>query len=64
VINKGAVAAPVLLENNMYTYTAYVRSNGLVMQTQICAQNINDAIALLKGMYGSDNLVHLPQQIN
>lgn len=48
----------------MHTYSAYVRANGLVVQTQICATNINDAIALLKGMYGEQNLVHLPQQVS
>jgi hypothetical protein len=45
----------------MYTYSAYVRANGQVIQTQVRASNISDAINLLKGMYGSDNLVHLPQ---
>jgi hypothetical protein len=47
----------------MHIYSAYVRANGLVIQTQICASNISDAISLLKGMYGSDNLVHLPQLV-
>lgn len=45
----------------MYTYSAYVRANGQVIQTQVRANNVSDAINLLKGMYGSDNLVHLPQ---
>lgn len=48
----------------MHTYTAYVKANGLVTQTQVRANNMLDAINLLKGMYGSDNLVHLPQQID
>ena len=48
---------------NMHIYSAYVRANGLVVQTQVCANNISDAINLLKGMYGSDNLVHLPQLV-
>ncbi len=47
----------------MHIYTAYVRANGLVVQTQICANNLSDAIHLLKGMYGNDNLVHLPQLV-
>lgn len=47
----------------MHIYTAYVRANGLVVQTQICANNLSDAINLLKGIYGSDNLVHLPQLV-
>ena len=48
----------------MHTYSAYVRANGQVMQTQVCANNISDAINLLKGMYGTDNLVHLPQLVS
>jgi hypothetical protein len=48
---------------NMHTYSAYVRANGQVIQTQVRASNVSDAINLLKGMYGSDNLVHLPQLV-
>jgi len=48
---------------HMHIYSAYVRANGLVIQTQVCANNVSDAINLLKGMYGSDNLVHLPQLV-
>ena len=48
----------------MNTYSAYVRANGVVIQTYVCANNVNDAINLLKGMYGSGNLVHLPTPIN
>lgn len=48
----------------MNTYTAYVRANGYVVQAMICANSIADAIFLLKGQYGSDNLVHLPVQVN
>jgi hypothetical protein len=47
----------------MNTYSAYVRANGFVVQTRICANSVSDAIFLLKGQYGADNLVHLPQQI-
>ena len=47
----------------MHIYSAYVRANGLVIQTQVCANNFSDAINLLKGTYGSDNLVHLPQLV-
>lgn len=47
----------------MHIYSAYVRANGQVVQTQVCACNINDAISLLKGIYGSGNLVHLPQLV-
>ena len=55
---------PFYLENTVHTYSAYVRANGQVMQTQVCANNISDAINLLKGMYGSDNLVHFPQLVS
>ena len=48
----------------MYTYSAYVRANGQVVQIHVRAGNVNDAINLLKGMYGSDNLVHLPQLVS
>jgi len=48
----------------MYTYSAYVRANGMVVQTHVCANSLHDAINLLKGMYGSDNLVHLPQLVS
>ncbi len=51
-------------EPNMHIYSAYVRANGLVVQTQVCANNISDAINLLKGMYGSDNIVHMPQLVS
>lgn len=47
----------------MHIYTAYVRANGLVVQTQVCANCLGDAINMLRGMYGSDNLVHLPQLV-
>jgi hypothetical protein len=50
-------------EFHMHTYSAYVRANGLIVQTHVCANNVSDAINLLKGMYGSDNLVHLPQLV-
>jgi hypothetical protein len=50
-------------EPDMHIYSAYVRANGQVIQTQVCANNVSDAINLLKGMYGSDNLVHLPQLV-
>ncbi|MBT8583730.1 MULTISPECIES: hypothetical protein [Polynucleobacter] len=48
----------------MNTYSAYVRANGFVVQTRICANSVSDAIFLLKGQYGADNLVHLPVQVN
>jgi hypothetical protein len=51
-------------EKFMNTYSAYVRANGFIVQTHIQANNVSDAIFLLKGQYGADNLVHLPTQIN
>ena len=57
----------VILEievKKMNIYTAYVRANGFIVQTRIYASNISDAIFLLKGQYGADNLVHLPQQVS
>ena len=47
----------------MNIYTAYVRANGFIVQTRIAANSVSDAIYLLKGQYGADNLVHLPQQV-
>ena len=67
MINKGLVRSaltPIYLEFNMHTYSAHVRANGMVVQTQVCANSLHDAINLLKGMYGSDNLVHLPQLVS
>lgn len=48
----------------MHIYSAYVRANGIVVQTQVCANNVAEAIALLKGAYGADNIVHLPQLVS
>ena len=48
----------------MHTYSAYVSANGLIVQTHVCANNVSDAINLLKGMYGTDNLVHLPELVS
>ena len=67
MIQQGLVyyaLTPFYLENAMHTYSAYVRANGQVIQTQVCANNISDAINLLKGMYGNDNLVHFPQLVS
>lgn len=57
-------SASFYLGNPMNIYTAYVRANGFVIQTQIAAYNMFDAISLLKGQYGADNLVHLPVQVS
>jgi hypothetical protein len=47
----------------IHIYSAYVRANGMVVQTQVCANSLHEAINLLKGMYGSDNLIHMPQLV-
>jgi len=48
----------------MKTYEAYVRTpNGMVVKTHIQAECSLDAINLLRGMYGPDNLVHLPTEV-
>lgn len=57
-------STPFYLENTMHIYSAYVRANGQVIQTQVCASNVSDALNLLKGIYGTDNLVHLPQLVS
>ena len=57
-------STPFYSEIIMHIYSAYVRANGQVIPTQVCANNISDAINLLKGMYGTDNLVHLPQLVS
>lgn len=48
----------------MHTYEAYVRASGLVVPVRIQAANTIFAIAQLKGMYGENNIVHLPRQID
>lgn len=47
----------------MQTYQAYVRAGGLVVKVQIQAENTMSAIAMLKGMYGENNIVHLPTPV-
>lgn len=48
----------------MKTYEGYVRTpNGMVVKAQVQAECTIDAINLLRGMYGPDNLVHLPSEV-
>ena len=49
----------------MNTYQAYVRvmPANVVVKTQVVADGLQQAIFLLQGQYGSDNLVHLPTQV-
>lgn len=47
----------------MKNFEAYVRAGGLVVKVIVQAENLSFAIAQLKGMYGENNIVHLPRQI-
>ncbi|MDE2056966.1 MAG: hypothetical protein KGI88_07025 [Betaproteobacteria bacterium] len=46
----------------MNTYEAYVRvqPNGFAVKTFVLAQSVSDAILLLKGQYGANNLLQYP----
>ena len=53
----------------MYTYTALVKApygsnDTIVVRTQVQAENVNAAMFLLRGQYGVDNVVGIPQQVN
>ena len=52
----------------MHTYTAYVRApfgdSTIVVKTQVQAENTNAATFLLRGQYGTENVVSIPQQID
>jgi hypothetical protein len=50
----------------MNTYEAYVRvmPSNMVVKTHVCADSTQSALFLLQGMYGSDNVVHLPMIIS
>ena len=48
----------------MITFSAYVRTpNDFVVKTQVVAENIQQAIFLLQGQYGVNNVVHLPAPV-
>ena len=49
----------------MNTYQAYVRvmPANVVVKTQVVADGVQQAIFLLQGQYGADNLVHLPSEV-
>jgi hypothetical protein len=47
----------------MKTFEAYIRVNGCVVKTRIVADNGQDALYLLQGQYGADNVVHLPIEV-
>lgn len=50
----------------MNPYEAYVRitCNGMVVKTQVLADNPQAAYFLLQGQYGENNIVHLPTQVS
>lgn len=48
----------------MHNFEAYVRAGGIVVKVIIQAENTLFAIAQLKGMYGENNIVHLPRKIS
>lgn len=49
----------------MKTYQAYVRiqpANNIV-RTQVVADGLQQAIFILQGQFGAENIVHLPSEI-
>jgi hypothetical protein len=49
----------------MKTYQAYVRIQpaNVIVRTQVVADGLQQAIFILQGQFGADNLVHLPSEI-
>jgi hypothetical protein len=49
----------------MKTYQAYVRvmPANIIVKTQVVADGVQQAIFLLQGQFGADNLVHLPSEV-
>jgi len=49
----------------MKKFEAYVRinSSGLIIKTLVEAENSQAAFYLLQGQYGTNNVVHLPQEV-
>ena len=52
-------------EHAMKSFEAYVRiqTSGFVIKTMVMAENSQAAYFLLQGQYGSNNVVHLPQEV-
>ena len=50
----------------MNTYEAYVRvmPSNMVVKTQVRADSNQSALFLLQGMYGANNVVHLPTMVS
>jgi hypothetical protein len=49
----------------MKKYESYVRTqpNGMVFKTMVMAENTQAAYFLLQSLYGKDNVIHLPQEV-
>ncbi|BDT77878.1 hypothetical protein PKF023_16810 [Polynucleobacter yangtzensis] len=47
----------------MKTFEAYVRAGGFVVRTMVVADGLQQAIYILQGQFGADNVVHLPREI-
>lgn len=49
----------------MKTYQAYVRimPANYIVKTQVFADGLQQAIFILQGQFGADNLVHLPTEV-
>ena len=67
-LQKLAVLLKITLLNEelgMKSFEAYVRinSSGLIIKTVVMAESSQAAFYLLQGQYGSNNVVHLPQEI-
>jgi hypothetical protein len=50
----------------MNTYEAYVRvmPSNMVVKTQVRTDSNQSALFLLQGMYGANNVVHLPTMVS
>ena len=49
----------------MKTYQAYVRlmPANIIVRTQVVADGMQQAICILQGQFGAENLVHLPSEV-
>lgn len=49
----------------MKKYESYIRTpaNGAIFKTMVMAENSQAAYLLLQSLYGKDNVIHLPQEV-
>ena len=47
----------------MKRYKATVNAAGMLVETILYAQNVAQAQALFKAIFGSNNVPHMPQQV-